>query len=212
LFVGGLAGLGFLMVYSARKPEMPESAPTPRQPSRGPSPPWYPREREPEEIHHEDGSIEHPSVRYERTDVRFRGVFFLLVLTAVFASLHYFSVWEFFWIEQHDLDRLKKSPYALAPAPNMSLPAEPRLEQLDRLGKIENENVYLIEASKERQLDRYGPTEETGYIHVPIDRAMKFVVDKLPVRKEQPPGQSKDQGLVDSGESNSGRMLRGGKP
>jgi hypothetical protein len=56
-------------------------------------------------------------------------------------------------------------PYPLAPGPSTALPAEPRLEQIDRLEGVERPNVYKREEAKEGVLNRYGPTAEQGYIH-----------------------------------------------
>ena len=109
--------------------------------------------------------------------------------------------------EQH----VKKSGFPLAASQNADLPPEPRLEQLDRKADIVTPDVYLREAAKERTLHSYGPTEDKAYIHVPIERAMKLVANKLPVRKEKE-DRSKEDGLIDAGESNSGRMLRGRSP
>ena len=87
-------------------------------------------------------------------------------------------------------------------------PQKPRLEEVDRLAGIASENVYLRLAAKEEYLSRYGETAEKGFVHIPIRRAMETLAGHLPVRKEQPAA-TKDNGLVDSGASNSGRMFRG---
>ncbi len=62
-------------------------------------------------------------------------------------------------------------------------------------------------------LERLETTSEKGYVQIPIDRAMELVVPRLKVRQPTAgPGATKDRGLVDGGESNSGRMLRGTSP
>lgn len=163
------------------------------------------------EVHHPDGTIEHPSVRYEATDVRYRAI--LIVFAAVLGifALEFYAVWQFFQNYNGYESAIKQSPYPLAPAPSGQLPAEPRLEQVDRMAKVETPNVYLREQSKEKILNSTGPTAERGFAHIPIERAMKLVVKQLPARKETKWGSVKDNGLVDSGESNSGRMFREGK-
>ena len=50
---------------------------------------------------------------------------------------------------------------------------------------------------------------DQGFVRIPIDQAMALLENKLPARQEPPAGQSRRQnGLVDAGESNSGRMFR----
>jgi hypothetical protein len=75
-------------------------------------------------------------------------------------------------------------------------------------------NIYLREAAKLKQLESYGPTEDQGYLHVPIERAMQWAIDKQMLKaRPGPPAkeQQRSQGLVDAGESNSGRELKGGR-
>jgi hypothetical protein len=162
-----------------------------------------------EEIRHPDGRIEHPSVRSEKTDVSFRWIVSLLVGAMVLAAVIHYAVLLFFYGYNDYQSELRKSPYPLAPAPSGKLPPEPRLEQLDRMEGIERANVYVREATKEAVLTSYGPTPEKGFVHVPIDRAIKHLVGKLPARKEQAESGRRDSGLVDAGEPNSGRIFRG---
>ncbi len=66
----------------------------------------------------------------------------------------------------------------------------------------------------ESELHNYGPAERSGYVHIPIERAMQLIPEKLPVRKDQPSDDQlrRQNGLVDDGEPNSGRMFREKKP
>jgi hypothetical protein len=156
-----------------------------------------------------DGSLEHPEVRYEKRDVRVKWVVGVLLVACCIAALHYFLALEFFWSQMRGQAALKKSPFPLSPHPSEQLPAEPRLEAIDREAGIESGNVFEREVRKEQILHSYGPTDEKGYVHIPVGKAMELLAGKLPVR-ERPSGQPvKDNGLVDSGEPNSGRMLRG---
>ena len=50
-------------------------------------------------------------------------------------------------------------------------------------------NIDKRLAAQEKMLNSYGPTEEKGFVHIPIQQAIEAVADKLPVRK-QPPGQA----------------------
>ena len=168
-----------------------------------------------EEIHHADGRIEHPSVRSEASDASFRSVGAVLVGALVLAVVIFVSVWGFFNCYNDSQSALRKSPYPLAPAPapaapgsSRGLPPEPRLEQLDRLSGIETANVYRREAAKENVLESYGKTDDDGFIHVPVERAIQHLAGKLPDRKDEPPGAQHANGLVDSGAPNSGRLFR----
>ena len=104
---------------------------------------------------------------------------------------------------------IKESPFPLQQGPSDGLPAEPRLEQVNRMAEIEKGNVYLMEETKERILHSYGSTPEANFVHIPIKRAMDLLANKLPARAEPAGDAKKENGLVDSGESNSGRMFRG---
>jgi len=156
-----------------------------------------------------DGPSEHPAVHYEKRDVPFRGVLAVILAAICLGGVQLYLVWVFFLDQQRHEEQLRASHYSLAPPPTLRLPAEPRLEQLDRITGIESPNVYLREQSREQLLRTYGSTDEKGYIHVPIRRAMERVVGDLPVRKQVPRSPAKDNGLIDAGEPNSGRMFRG---
>ena len=88
------------------------------------------------------------------------------------------------------------------------LPPEPRLEQIDRMAGAGASKFSKALAEKEKVLNSYGPSEEKGFVRVPIQEAIKATAGKLPVRK-QPPGGVKDNGLMDAGQPNSGRILNG---
>jgi hypothetical protein len=159
-----------------------------------------------EEIRHPDGRIEHPSVRNEPTDVNVRAIVGILVIALVLGAIIHGAIFGFFNGYRDYLSEARRSPFPLAPVPANGLPPEPRLEQLDRMEDIERGNVYLREKAKEETLTSFGPTDEKGYVHIPIEQAMKQI--KLPARKTQPQTAARDRGLVDSGEPNSGRMFR----
>ena len=62
---------------------------------------------------------------------------------------------------------------------------------------------------EQEELNRYGASEEKGFVHIPIQEAIKATAGKLPIRKQQPSEAVKDNGLIDAGQSNSGRMFKG---
>lgn len=157
-----------------------------------------------------DGRSRNPEVRHERSDVSFRWIMGVLIGAAGLGVIIHFAVGWFFDDYRDYQARIKRSPFPLAPAPSDALPPAPRLEQLDRLAGVERSNVFEREASRERILNSFGPAAEEGFVHIPIDRAMALLANKLPARKAPAAGQGKrEDGLVDSGASNSGRMFRG---
>ncbi len=134
----------------------------------------------------------------------------IVVAVCVVASLGY-GVWRFFWWEVGVQQAAKQSPYPLAPAPSTALPPEPRLEQLDLMTPEESAAVNEQLAAKEKALHRYGATAEKGFVQIPIEQAMKAVAGTLPAAKVSSPGRDAN-GLLDGGQSNSGRMFRGPSP
>jgi hypothetical protein len=162
-----------------------------------------------EEIHHPDGRIEHPSVRYEPTDASFRWILRILLGALVLAAVIHYVIFQFFYDYREYQDAIKQSPYPLAPGPSTALPREPRLEQLDRLAGIDRPDVFKRELSRDEILTSYGTTPEKDYVRIPIDRAMALLANKLPARAAPPAGEaSREDGLVDAGAPNSGRMFR----
>jgi hypothetical protein len=161
-----------------------------------------------EEIRHADGRIEHPSVRYEKTDASLRDILVIMACAVVLGIVIYLVVWQFFVRYSDHLAEKGKSSFPLAPAPSTALPPEPRLEELDRLTGNDASNVYARQKAKEEALRRYGSTGETGYVHIPIAQAIDHFANRLPARKQEAGSPRHDLGLVDSGESNSGRLFR----
>jgi hypothetical protein len=163
-------------------------------------------ERLPAEIHYPDGRIEHPHVRFETTDANSRWVLTLLLITTalgiavlfgVLALTHKFASYE---------ASIKESPFPLSKTPVHGVPPEPRLEQIERVQKAQKNS----REEQERLLHSYGPTPDKGYVHIPIERAMEVLASKLAARQAVKDGARRDNGLVDAGESNSGRMFRKG--
>jgi hypothetical protein len=161
----------------------------------------------PEEIQHLDGPPEHPSVRTEKTDASFGWILGLLGVSAVLAAVMLYLLLVYFRGNEQHQAQIKQSPFPLAAAPSDMPPPEPRLEQIDRVAGSTRPEAYYREANREAVLRSVGDTPEEGYVHIPIDRAMDLLANKLPVRAA-PAGPARDNGLVDAGEPNSGRVLR----
>jgi hypothetical protein len=173
----------------------------------------------PDDIPQTDGETENPLVDYERTDASFRGIMAFVVGGIVILVLVHIGVWFFLQGYGAHENQVKKSPFPLGPGPAVTnpLPREPRLEQLKHLEGSRDVGAYEMEAEKLGVLNRYGPTADKGFIHIPIDRALDLLANDrqlrerlLPWRPEPPAAQRRrSDGLVDAGEPNSGRMFRG---
>jgi len=155
-----------------------------------------------------EGKLAHEDIKWETRDVPFRWVLIVSIAFVIIGSIIFTLVAAFFRAGTARLATRRESEFPLAEHPSNALPPEPRLEELDRLRESPRENVYVRMEAKEDRLNEYGTTAEKGFVHIPIRRAMERLAGHLPVRKEQP-STNKDYGLVDSGASNSGRMLRG---
>jgi hypothetical protein len=151
---------------------------------------------------------EHPGVYYEPKDIRTGCLLAMMAVAACVVVAIGLGMWWFYWAEAGLQQAEKRSLYPLAPEPSDQLPPEPRLEELNRLAGVWESDVRKRLAAQEKTLNSYGPTDEKGFGHIPIEQAIKTLAGNLPVRS-QPPA-IKDRGLVDWGQSNSGRMFWGG--
>jgi len=150
-------------------------------------------------------------VRSERTDASFRAIALIILAALALGAVIFAGVLAFFKDYRHSLDDVRKSPYPLARTPSTELPRPPRLEQIDRRAGVETPNVYERQANAEEILNSYGPTREKDFVHIPIERAIELLENKRLGRAEVPAEQAKKAGgLLDAGESNSGRMFRKG--
>jgi hypothetical protein len=150
-----------------------------------------------------------PDVRYEERDVRFRWVLIVAVVSCVIGGAIFVLVRGFYQVALASRPEGQMPGFASRETPTSQLPPEPRLELLDRLKKTPASNVSRWERGEEKSLETYGPSDEKGYVRIPLQRAMQILAGHLPARKESDQPKFKDRGLVDAGESNSGRMFRG---
>jgi hypothetical protein len=156
-----------------------------------------------------------PDNRYAERDVSFRAVVIVTIASCVIGVVIFFGVRGFYWAAiKSDV----RGDAALAPAdrpsdkPTEQLPPEPRLELLDRLQKTPAANVARWEQGEEKSLEKYGPSDEKGFVRIPLERAMDLTAGQLKARPASEVPKFRDKGLVDAGESNSGRVFRGAKP
>jgi len=169
------------------------------------------RPPEPEGSRPAGGPPEHADVAYETEDASFAWIAAITAGGAILAGVILYAVWLFFQDYRGYQAAIKTSPYPLgqAPAnPNQTLPQGPRLEQVNRLAGIEKGDVYLREEAQEKKLHQFARTAEQGYVRIPIEEAMRLVPRTLPARPESQADHHRENGLVDSGASNSGRMFR----
>ena len=206
--MGAIAGMAAVAVAAVRHWTKPSAGSTA-------SPALVPSEIETsehapgdEEIRYSDGRIEHPSVRYEKRDVKFHWIMAFLLGALCYAVIHFYVVWEFFGSQKAALAELRRSTYPLARSSSPPLPPAPRLEQIDRLERNSTVDAYGRRAAKEEILNSYGATGEKGFARIPIQEAMRLLAGQLPIRKEPSREWPADHGLRDAGEPNSGRMLR----
>lgn len=150
-----------------------------------------------------------PHVQIEHSDASLKWILRILAAAIVAAFLIHLFVYLFFrrWQMQLTMERKALSPVS---AQKSQMPPEPRLEQIDQL-ENERPSHAAQTASYVDQLQRYGPTEDKGFVQVPIDRAIDRIQGKLPARSLPPHDvMRRSFGLVDHGEPNSGRLFRRG--
>jgi hypothetical protein len=147
-------------------------------------------------------------IRFEERDVRFRWVLIVAVVSSVIGGAIFVLVRGFYQVALESRPE-GQTPFASRETPTSQLPPEPRLELLDRREKTPASNVAKWERGEEKSLETYGPSDEKGFVRIPLQRAMQIVAGHLPARKDVDRPKYKDRGLVDGGESNSGRMFRG---
>ncbi len=172
-----------------------------------------PSNGKPKEIRYPDGRIEHPTVEREPRDVHFRRAMWVIAGALVIGAIELWAVWRFYKNRERHEEQVNASHYPLRQRQTGELPREPRLEQVDRLAGITGESVRRREISDDELLSTYGLTPDEGFLRVPIDKAMQLVLKELHSRdQEQTSNETKSSGLVNAGESNSGRLFRKRSP
>jgi hypothetical protein len=142
----------------------------------------------------DNGPTEHPDVRYERKDIRFGPLLGVMAAAVCVLAAVGYGAWQFYWWDAGVEQAAKRSPYLVAPGLNDQLPPEPRLKELDRMAGVESADVRKRLAAQEKALRSYGPTDERGFVHIPIEQAIKAVAGNLPVRNQSPGPAAKQSG------------------
>jgi hypothetical protein len=156
--------------------------------------------------------LEHPDVRREERDVWPRPLIAVALVVPVLAAIGFCLIWAIFQFGLRYERSVKFSKYPLAPAPSSSLPAEPRLEPLNRIAGNAPANDFDRQLAQETRLTTFGSASEKGFIHIPIQVAIKLVVSQLPVRKPAAKKLADDNGLRFGGGPNSGRVFEEESP
>jgi hypothetical protein len=150
----------------------------------------------------------HDEVRFEDAEV---GVFKIVAVLAgialVFVGVGLVSWW---MLNLNTKDARHAAPGSDYSVPTESLPAGPRLEPLDRTSATAAADDFASQLAMENELHGYGTTSEKGFVHIPIERAMKLAIEAMPARKEAAQLPAKSFGLSGGGESNSGRVYSEG--
>jgi hypothetical protein len=153
-----------------------------------------------------------PENRYEETDASFRGVIIVAIAGCLIGAVVFVAVRGFYWAALESQPPAPATTFTAPENPTEQLPPEPRLELLDRQQKTPASNVSRWERGEEKSLETYGASDEKGFVRIPLQQAMQIIVGQLPTRKAADQPKFPDKGLIDAGESNSGRMFRGGSP
>jgi hypothetical protein len=153
-----------------------------------------------------------PENRYEETDASFRAVTIVAIVGCVIGAVVFVAVRGFYWAALESQPPAPATTFTAPEKPTEQLPPEPRLELLDRQQKTPASNVSRWERGEEKSLETYGSSDEKGFVRIPLKEAMHIVVGQLPARKAADQPKFPDKGLIDAGESNSGRIFRGGSP
>ena len=119
-----------------------------------------------------------------------------------------YLVLAFFWSEAAAQAERKKSPYPMAPALSEEPPWTP--SPGGPYATAAGSSSTACTAGRERRrvpaagrqgkaLHSYGPSGEKGFVHIPIQQAIKAVAGTLPVAKEPSQGRVDANGLLDGG-------------
>ena len=126
---------------------------------------------------------EHPDVRYERKDIRLGGL--LLVDRRGDLRAGGCEFWRMALLLVAGGGRASDQAVAVfAGAGAVRRSCRPSRGWSRSIGWRQGEaaNVFAKLAAQEKVLNSYGPTEEKGFVHIPIQQAIKVIAGKLPVR------------------------------
>lgn len=163
-----------------------------------------------------DGRIDHPPMRHEHRDVNVLGLLISAGLLTVTVTIAFVVAWWLFdYLSARDWER-KPSTFPLAAQERGRLPPEPRLEEIDRLeGQKVDVRPGQLQAAQQRRLETYGwVDEQAGIVRIPIDQAMKVLMEqgRLPARPEEVRDRNGELVSTRPSAANSGRPVRREQP
>jgi hypothetical protein len=124
---------------------------------------------------------DNPEIHHETTDVNVGGVLLFGAGLIVVAAIVHLLVWVMFgYFNSREAIRGRRE-YPLAAAQENRNPPEPRLQTTPR------EDMRALRAHEDEVLTTYGWVDRNaGIVRIPIEEAMKIVVQKgLPARQER---------------------------
>jgi hypothetical protein len=137
------------------------------------------------DAHRAGGQSDSPGGGYERRDLSLRAIVVFGIFVAASVLL---SILVAYWLFWYSADEAARTGPRLSPLAQQEAPQGPRL-QVNAPGDLRK-----FRAQEDALLDSYGwINREAGSVHIPIDRAMRLLVERgLPVTPEAaagPPGQ-----------------------
>jgi hypothetical protein len=154
--------------------------------------------------------------RYERKDINVPGLLMAAGgLAAIIGMVFLASSWVLSYLGTLEWET-RPAPFPLAAQAGSRLPPEPRLEGLDRLEE-QRATLGLSQpgAGQESPLTTYGwVNEHAGIIRIPIDRAMKLLLEqnRLPVRPPEHEGRARSVEQRRPSAASSGRLMKEEEP
>ena len=131
----------------------------------------------------EETKHDHAEEAYEHQDLSAQGIYAFLISLLVGGLIVYFVVWGMYRfmdarIKEHEpapnplVQRIETDTRVVAPDEIKKFP-EPRLEKNERV------EINDFRLNEEQRLNSYGWVDEkAGVVHIPIDRAMKLLVQQ----------------------------------
>jgi hypothetical protein len=145
----------------------------------------------------------HEEIDFERSDIAtYKIVLVLFGIALVFVGAGFLCLLVLRLNVTSD-ERGMPAQYNVSKEP---LPVAPRLEPLDRRQATATTDVFAKQLAMEQTLHSYGNTNDTAFVHIPIQQAIKLVAPTLESRQGDQQLPAKGFGLVGGGESNSGRL------
>lgn len=133
------------------------------------------------------GSASENATLYERKDVNIPAILVIggvLAVTVIISQL--VSWWVFDYIRARDRET-KTSPFPLAAQNRGQMPPNPRLEEIDRMEALQKEHAPArLYETEMRQLESFGWDEKTHTARIPIEKAMKIIVEQNRLRTREP--------------------------